>query len=29
MPRWTQYYNFLRPHSALGRKPPASILDRG
>lgn len=28
LPRWTQYYNFLRPHSALGRKPPASILDR-
>ncbi len=25
--RWTQYYNFIRPHSALGRKPPASILN--
>ncbi len=26
LPIWTQRYNFQRPHSALGRKPPASRL---
>lgn len=26
---WTQYYNFQRPHSALGRNPPASKLFGG
>jgi transposase InsO family protein len=26
LPVWTQRYNFQRPHSALGRKPPASRL---
>ncbi len=26
LPMWTQRYNFQRPHSALGRKPPASRL---
>lgn len=27
LPVWTQRYNFARPHSALGRRPPASKLD--
>ena len=27
--KWTHHYNFVRPHSALGRKPPASCLSRG
>jgi transposase InsO family protein len=26
LPVWTHRYNFLRPHTALGRKPPASML---
>ncbi|WP_374287895.1 integrase core domain-containing protein [Desulfovibrio desulfuricans] len=26
LPMWTHRYNFLRPHSAPGRKPPASRL---
>ena len=26
LPVWTHRYNFLRPHTALGRKPPASKL---
>ena len=26
LPAWTARYNFLRPHTALGRKPPASKL---
>ena len=26
LPVWTHHYNFLRPHTALGRKPPASRL---
>ena len=26
---WTHHYNFVRPHSALGRKPPASCLNGG
>ena len=26
LPIWTHRYNFLRPHSALGRRPPASRL---
>jgi transposase InsO family protein len=29
LPVWTQRYNFQRPHSALGRKPPASRLVGG
>lgn len=29
LPIWTYRYNFLRPHTALGRKPPASKLHRG
>lgn len=29
LPVWTQRYNFQRPHSALGRKPPASRLLAG
>ena len=29
LPIWTQCYNFLRPHTALGRKPPASKLSGG
>jgi Transposase and inactivated derivatives len=29
LPIWTQRYNFIRPHSALGRKPPASKLSGG
>ena len=29
LPIWTQRYNFQRPHSALGRKPPASRLAGG
>jgi transposase len=28
LPVWTHRYNFLRPHTALGRKPPASMLRR-
>ena len=24
--KWTHHYNFVRPHSALGRKPPAPCL---
>ena len=28
LPIWTHRYNYLRPHSALGRKPPASRLGR-
>ena len=27
--KWTYHYNFVRPHSALGRKPPASCLNGG
>ena len=27
--KWTHHYNFVRPHSALGRKPPASCLNGG
>ena len=27
--KWTHHYNFVRPHSALGRKPPASCLSGG
>ncbi|MDR1509812.1 MAG: integrase core domain-containing protein [Synergistaceae bacterium] len=26
MPVWTHRYNYLRPHSALGKRPPASRL---
>ena len=26
LPIWTHHYNFMRPHSALGREPPASRL---
>ncbi|WP_366937621.1 integrase core domain-containing protein [uncultured Desulfovibrio sp.] len=29
MSKWTHHYNFVRPHSALGKKPPASCLSRG
>ena len=29
LPIWTHRYNFQRPHSALGRKPPASKLSGG
>nr|WP_242621150.1 hypothetical protein [Desulfovibrio legallii] len=29
MPIWTHHYNYSRPHTALGRKPPASKLERG
>lgn len=29
LPVWTYRYNFLRPHTALGRKPPASKLNGG
>jgi transposase InsO family protein len=29
LPVWTHRYNFLRPHTALGRKPPASALNGG
>lgn len=29
LPVWTHRYNFSRPHSALGRKPPASKLSGG
>lgn len=29
LPIWTHRYNFLRPHTALGRKPPASKLNGG
>ena len=29
LPIWTYRYNFLRPHTALGRKPPASKLSGG
>ena len=29
LPVWTQRYNFQRPHSALGRNPPASRLPGG
>ena len=29
LPVWTYRYNFLRPHMALGRKPPASKLSGG
>lgn len=29
LPVWTHRYNFLRPHTALGRKPPASKLNAG
>ena len=29
LPIWTHRYNYLRPHSALGRKPPASRLRGG
>lgn len=29
LPLWTHRYNFLRPHTALGRKPPASRLNGG
>ena len=29
LPIWTHRYNFLRPHTALGRKPPASKLSGG
>lgn len=29
LPIWTHRYNFLRPHTALGRKPPASKLRGG
>ena len=27
--KWMHHYNFVRPHSALGRKPPASCLSGG
>lgn len=27
--KWTHHYNFVRPHSALGRRPPASCLSGG
>lgn len=27
--KWTHHYNFVRPHSVLGRKPPASCLNGG
>jgi transposase InsO family protein len=27
LPAWLDYYNNHRPHSALGHKTPASILD--
>ncbi|WP_363315622.1 integrase core domain-containing protein [uncultured Desulfovibrio sp.] len=27
--KWTHHYNFVRPHSALGRKPPALYPSRG
>ncbi|WP_288229283.1 integrase core domain-containing protein [uncultured Desulfovibrio sp.] len=29
LPIWTHCYNYVRPHSALGRKPPASKLSGG
>lgn len=29
LPAWTQQYSFVRPHSAPGRKPPASCLNGG
>lgn len=29
LPVWTHRYNFMRPHTALGRKPPASKLKGG
>ena len=29
LPVWTHRYNFVRPHTALGRKPPASRLNGG
>jgi transposase InsO family protein len=29
LPIWTHHYNYLRPHSALGREPPASKLAEG
>ncbi|MSS26457.1 transposase, partial [Desulfovibrio sp. PG-178-WT-4] len=29
LPVWTHRYNFVRPHTALGRKPPASRLSGG
>jgi len=29
LPSWTHRYNYLRPHTALGRKPPASKMNGG
>ena len=29
LPVWTHHYNFVRPHSAPGGKPPASCLNGG
>ena len=29
LPIWTHHYNYSRPHTALGRKPPASKLGEG
>ncbi|MFR8277148.1 MAG: integrase core domain-containing protein [Desulfovibrio fairfieldensis] len=29
LPVWTEYYNFQRPHSAFGRKPPALAITEG
>ena len=29
LPVWTEYYNFQRPHSAFGRKPPTLAITEG
>lgn len=29
LPRWVHYYNFHRPHTSLGRRPPISRLAQG